>query len=251
MSTSTMNASERIAASSPAGRRRILSVFWLAEDEISFYGLPLMLRRVPHVVRARVGRSVTEAGQALGGGDFDVVVLPVATVPQVVAAAGTPRGRTRVLALMRTEEARHLSSLAGDHGVDGCLLWDVVNVAGLSDAFAHLLSSDPPTPPAVPAVPAPPVVPLSRNAGSGGSGGGELTERLTEREHTALTLLLRGMSNNQIARAMGISIHGVKRHVSNLLVKFDCSNRTEVALVAQRLGLSSATGVPRVSPAVR
>ena len=141
MSTSTMDAGERIAASL-RGRRRILSVFWLAEDEISFYGLPLMLRRVPHVVRARVGRSVAEAGQVLGGGDFDVVVLPVAVVPQVLAAAGTLRGRTRVLALIRAEEARHLSSLADDHGVDGCLLWELVNVAGLSDAFAHLLSGD-------------------------------------------------------------------------------------------------------------
>ncbi|MEU8205703.1 LuxR C-terminal-related transcriptional regulator [Streptosporangium sp. NPDC049046] len=246
MSTRTMDAGERIAA--PLfGRRRILSVFWLAEDEISFYGLPLLLCRVPHVVRATVGRSVAEAGQALGGGDFDVVVLPVATVPQVVAAAGTPCGRTRVLALMRTEEARHLSPVAGDHGVDGCLLWDVVNVAGLSDAFAHLLSGDLPTLPVAPSV-SPSVSPA---AASPQSAGAELTDRLTEREHTALALLLRGMSNNQIARAMGISIHGVKRHVSNLLVKFDCSNRTEVALVAQRLGLSSATGGPRVNPAVR
>ncbi|WP_436763186.1 response regulator transcription factor [Streptosporangium sp. V21-05] len=239
MSTSTMDAGERIATSSLARRRRILSVFWLAEDEISFYGLPLLLRRVPHVVRARVGRSVAEAGQALGEGDFDVVVLPVAAVPQVMAAAGTPRGRTRVLALIRTEEARHLPSPAKDHGVDGCLLWDMVNVAGLSYTFAHLLSGDPP------------VVPLAPAASPPGTAGAEPTDRLTEREHTALTLLLRGMSNNQIARAMGISIHGVKRHVSNLLVKFDCSNRTEVALVAQRLGLSSTTGVPRVNPAVR
>jgi|GEM_PF-2308356 len=245
MSTRTMDAGERIAV--PLfGRRRILSVFWLAEDEISFYGLPLLLCRVPHVVRATVGRSVAEAGQALGGGRFDVVVLPVATVPQVVAAAGTPCGRTRVLALMRTEEARRLSPVAGDHGVDGCLLWDVVNVAGLSDAFAHLLSGD------LPALPVAPTAPVGQPvAPSPGTAGAELTDRLTEREHTALALLLRGMSNSQIARAMGISIHGVKRHVSNLLVKFDCSNRTEVALVAQRLGLSSATGVPRVNPAVR
>lgn len=142
MSTSTMDVSERIAT--PLfGRRRVLSVFWLAEDEISFYGLPLLLRRVPRV-RATVGQSVTEAGQALGGGGFDVVVLSVAAVPQVLAAAGAPRGRTRVLALVRAEEARRPPSPAGDHGVDGCLPWDAVNVAGLSDAFARLLGGDPP-----------------------------------------------------------------------------------------------------------
>ena len=30
-------------------------------------------------------------------------------------------------------------------------------------------------------------------------------------------------------------VHGVKRHVSNLLLKFDCSNRTEAALAAPQL----------------
>ena len=61
--------------------------------------------------------------------------------------------------------------------------------------------------------------------------------RLTQREHVVLAQLVRGRSNHQIARAMEISVHGVKRHVSNLLLKFDCSNRTEVALAAARLGI--------------
>jgi DNA-binding CsgD family transcriptional regulator len=56
--------------------------------------------------------------------------------------------------------------------------------------------------------------------------------KVTARERTVLGLLARGRSNQQIARALGISDHAVKRHVSNLLIKFDCSNRTEVALLA-------------------
>ncbi|MFI7226301.1 response regulator transcription factor [Nonomuraea angiospora] len=67
-----------------------------------------------------------------------------------------------------------------------------------------------------------------------------LIGRLTGREHLVLALLLQRMSNHQIGRAMGISIHEVKRHVSNVLVEFNCSDRMEVALVAQRLGLDSS-----------
>jgi DNA-binding NarL/FixJ family response regulator len=47
-----------------------------------------------------------------------------------------------------------------------------------------------------------------------------------------MSLVARGRSNQQIARALGISDHAVKRHVSNLLMKFHCSNRTEIALLA-------------------
>ncbi|RSN14751.1 hypothetical protein DMB42_07760 [Nonomuraea sp. WAC 01424] len=108
--------------------------------------------------------------------------------------------------------------LAQRYDLAGCLPWDEINVAGLSGTFERLLRGDAPVP--------------SRR-------GPDLLGRLTEREHLVLALLLRGMSNHQIARAMDISIHGVKRHISNLLVKFNCSNRTEVALVAQRLGLDS------------
>ena len=59
-----------------------------------------------------------------------------------------------------------------------------------------------------------------------------LPGRLTARERTVMALLARGRSNHQIARALGISDHAVKRHVSNLLMKFGCSNRTEIALLA-------------------
>ncbi|OLB79926.1 MAG: hypothetical protein AUI14_08935 [Actinobacteria bacterium 13_2_20CM_2_71_6] len=61
---------------------------------------------------------------------------------------------------------------------------------------------------------------------------GRLAGRLTARERTVMGLLARGCSNQQIARALGISGHAVKRHVSNLLMKFGCANRTEVALLA-------------------
>jgi DNA-binding CsgD family transcriptional regulator len=58
--------------------------------------------------------------------------------------------------------------------------------------------------------------------------------KLTARERNVLLLVSHGRSNQQIARELGISDHAVKRHVSSLLIKFNCSNRTELALLALR-----------------
>ncbi|MDN3260908.1 LuxR C-terminal-related transcriptional regulator [Streptomyces sp. CSDS2] len=61
--------------------------------------------------------------------------------------------------------------------------------------------------------------------------------RLTPREQQALVLLVDGLSNKQIGRRLGISDHGAKRLVGNILAKLDCPNRTAVATFALRDGL--------------
>ncbi|MFF5288272.1 helix-turn-helix domain-containing protein [Paractinoplanes globisporus] len=55
---------------------------------------------------------------------------------------------------------------------------------------------------------------------------------LTAREREVLGLLAEGMSNKQIAAALGISVRTVTVHVSNLLRKTGASSRTEAALWA-------------------
>jgi len=61
--------------------------------------------------------------------------------------------------------------------------------------------------------------------------------RLTPREREALQLLVEGLSNKQIARRLGISEHGAKRLVANILSKMDCSNRTSAVAKALREGV--------------
>ena len=51
---------------------------------------------------------------------------------------------------------------------------------------------------------------------------------LTTREKQVLELLVEGLSNKQIAYRLEISIHGAKRHVSNIIAKFHCVNRAQV-----------------------
>lgn len=74
-------------------------------------------------------------------------------------------------------------------------------------------------------------------AGDGSGGVGAATS-LTEREREVLAQLAQGRSNRQIARAFVLSEKTVKTHVSNILVKLGCADRTQAALWAVRHGLT-------------
>jgi DNA-binding NarL/FixJ family response regulator len=63
------------------------------------------------------------------------------------------------------------------------------------------------------------------------------TNQLSTREREVLQRVARGMTNNQIARDLFMSIHTVKLHVQNILRKLNLPNRTEAAVFAVREGL--------------
>ncbi|MEO8397869.1 MAG: response regulator transcription factor, partial [Chloroflexota bacterium] len=59
-------------------------------------------------------------------------------------------------------------------------------------------------------------------------------ENLTPREREVLSLMVKGMGNQEIADALTINLSTAKSHVSNILVKFGLTSRTEViALVME------------------
>lgn len=61
-------------------------------------------------------------------------------------------------------------------------------------------------------------------------------EGLTLREKEVLMLIADGRSNKDIAEALHISIKTVKTHVSNLLLKCELEDRTQLAIFAHRKG---------------
>ena len=65
----------------------------------------------------------------------------------------------------------------------------------------------------------------------------DLVEPLTSREHEVLEQLAAGLSNRQIARALGISEHTVKFHVSGILGKLGVSSRAAAIRHGMRHGL--------------
>ncbi|MBM7709952.1 response regulator transcription factor [Enterococcus lemanii] len=60
----------------------------------------------------------------------------------------------------------------------------------------------------------------------------ELHEELTNRESEVLQLIAQGMSNQEIADTLFITLKTVKTHVSNILAKLEVEDRTQAAIYA-------------------
>lgn len=65
-------------------------------------------------------------------------------------------------------------------------------------------------------------------------------EILTERETEVLTLVARGLSNDDIAGALTISIKTVKTHIGSLLAKLHARDRAQLVIAAYEHGLIAA-----------
>jgi DNA-binding NarL/FixJ family response regulator len=76
--------------------------------------------------------------------------------------------------------------------------------------------------------------------------GTEDSTALTPRQVDVLNLLVRGMSNKQIASELHLGLRTVEGHVSTLLIKLGVTSRTEAALYA--LNHQLATGDARGKP---
>ncbi|RKT89143.1 regulatory protein, luxR family [Saccharopolyspora antimicrobica] len=63
---------------------------------------------------------------------------------------------------------------------------------------------------------------------------------LTKREEEVLGQLMRGLSNREIARTLGISERTVKNHLRNLFTKLDVGDRTSA--VVKALGSNGVSG---------
>ncbi|WP_436701351.1 response regulator [Nocardioides sp. BYT-33-1] len=60
-------------------------------------------------------------------------------------------------------------------------------------------------------------------------------QKLTRREREVLELIATGAPNSDIAAALHLSEHTVKTHVSHILTKTGCADRTQAAVLAHRI----------------
>ncbi len=71
-----------------------------------------------------------------------------------------------------------------------------------------------------------------------------LVEALTAREAEVLALLAEGLSNQQIADRLSVSLSTVKTHISNLYSKLGAERRTQALARARTLGLLRPATAP-------
>ncbi len=70
------------------------------------------------------------------------------------------------------------------------------------------------------------------------------TAQLTDREAEVLTLIGRGLSNEEITRALTISMGTAKTHIGNLLAKLQARDRAQLVIAAYERGLVTAPRQP-------
>lgn len=114
--------------------------------------------------------------------------------------------------------------------VDGFLSLQKLSVESAEESLLRTIAGKMPMPPA-----------LARRLLTANkiriSGSAVRSVSLTPRESETLSLLADGLSNKQIARKLGISIHGAKRLVGSILLKLGAPNRTGAVVTAQKAGL--------------
>jgi len=60
---------------------------------------------------------------------------------------------------------------------------------------------------------------------------------ISKREYQILELIAQGLSNEEIAAKMFLSVHTIKTHISNLFTKLDVKRRTQAVVRARELGI--------------
>ena len=68
---------------------------------------------------------------------------------------------------------------------------------------------------------------------------------LTEREREVVTLVGRGLSNEDIARELVVSTHTAKTHVNRAMTKLHAHDRAQIVILAYETGLVRVSAPPR------
>lgn len=219
---------------STTGATRPVTMLVVLENELVRHGVLSMLRSVPSVGRVWAAGSAAEAFDPLASHLPDVVLCHGSdpTAASLIEVARLHSARTLLLLQDVEVEAIDQDVLAA---ADGFLMQTEVTVGVLRSAMERLSTGEMPLPAGL----ARRLITRLRQAPAARP---ERTVCLTPREQQVISLLAQGLSNKQIARRLTLSEHGVKRHVTNLLAKLNCPNRTHAVALALQEGLILADG---------
>lgn len=205
-----------------------LSVAILAGNEVLCRGLEAVLQSLPTVGSVHRCHGREQVMMALQSSTFDVLIVSALDADWLDSVpAATTAARTKILVLL-DENATHDLSAYASCAVDGFLAQQDLSAQTLHDALHRCRLGELPMPPALArALLARVDLPTQRTRSA----------NLTGREVETLSLLVRGMSNKQIARRLAISSHGAKRLVASIMLKLDSPNRTTAVVNAIKAGI--------------
>lgn len=200
-------------------------------SEIVRWGICNMLERLDPPRPVEPHSEVATASEALRDGRYSLVIVDAADGEDVLLRLTEEAGRlgVKVLVLLDRADAATVERVAA-LPADGFLVQSDLTLECMSETLERLDRGDLP-------MPANLVRQLMARARNGAYRSFGAQIRLTPREQDVLHLMGEGMSNKQIARHFGISVHGVKRHVTNVLAKLNCPNRTQAVSIALKQGL--------------
>lgn len=223
----------------PTRISRGLTVAVAVPNEVVRLGLVSMLTTLPSVDELIEVDDLGDLRPQFNHRSIDMIVLPCPSeenleINQMVEDAAD-RG-CKVLFLLNTMDQQDVSR-AAKLPVDGFIVQTELNRNSLHETLQRIMKGEISIPSA-----------LARELLSNVRRRPEQPGRpvlLTPREQQALVLLADGLSNKQIARRLGISEHGAKRHVANVLAKLNSPNRTLAVVIALKEGLLSELGKNR------
>ncbi|HEY5832484.1 response regulator transcription factor [Streptomyces sp.] len=213
----------------PPGAPPPVTMLVVLQNELVRHGILSMLKSVPAVGSTWVYGAAAEACRLLAALRPDVVLCHGGdeSTASLIEAARLHGARSLLLLQDLEVETLGQSLLAS---ADGFLMQSEVTVSALRTAMERLSRGEMPLPADLARL----LISRLRQAPAAPSARAVC---LTPREQQVLSLVAQGLSNKQIARRLDLSEHGVKRHVTNLLAKLNCPNRTHAVALALREGL--------------
>ncbi|MFI5838799.1 response regulator [Catenuloplanes sp. NPDC051500] len=204
------------------------------DDELTRGGIRLVLAAIAGVEVVAEVSNGREARSAVERLKPDVVLMDIRmpVVDGLAALRSLTGGPARVIMLTTFGEEQYIDEALA-HGAAGFVLKssaaEELGPALKAAAAGEMFLSPPVTRHAV-----------TRLRGLGAPPSPDVTDRMAElsdREIEVLKLLARGLSNTAISESLVISESTVKTHVSRILLKLECENRVQAALLATQAGL--------------
>jgi two-component system, NarL family, nitrate/nitrite response regulator NarL len=219
----------------PASATRVLV---LNRNEVIRRGLGSMLGMLPGIIDITDYEDATAAPVPAGAASADIMIVSPEFVSREPGGLreSLPGSHPKILLMLRDHDMDAVAQ-ASAASADGFLLESELTTATLGQTLSRVLRDEMPMPTFL-------ARELLTHLRTQDTRPARRPFLLTQREIQTLSLLVEGLSNKQIARRLGVSENGAKRHVANVLAKMNCPNRTVAVALVVREGLLDGVSRP-------